>query len=534
LTIVRPGLPVPPSTKDDQAVAFDDFRRWVRTGRVLAHLARHQEGRLLLDRLETAGRPLPLAVVLRALCRGPIYLEDTGGRRRPLSLEQITTWAVQLASEPFRVVGLLRGIEQEIASLESDPRLERYAVDFGRSSLYLRTDLSFGVMAGGSVGHIAGVLNELGGFTGKPIFLTTDRVPTVRSDIETHLVAAGEAFWNFRELPTFVLNDAFASMAERTLAGRAPGFVYQRYSVNNYSGVRIARSRRVPLVLEYNGSEIWMSRHWGRPLKYERLSARIEILNLRAADLIVVVSQAMQDELAARGIDCARVLVNFNGVDAVRYRPDVDGMPVRARYGLGGKVVVGFIGTFGPWHGAEVLARAFVSLLERRPGLRDTARLLMIGDGARMPEVRAILNGGDVDRCAVLTGLVQQEDGPAYLAACDVLVSPHVPNPDGTPFFGSPTKLFEYMAMGKGIVASNLDQIGDVLEHARSGWLVEPGDVDRLADGIEHLVTDADLRGRLGADARRQVLARYTWRQHTQRTIERLGTIAGAGPSAPA
>ncbi len=56
-----------------------------------------------------------------------------------------------------------------------------------------------------------------------------------------------------------------------------------------------------------------------------------------------------------------------------------------------------------------------------------------------------------------------QSEAPTYLAISDIVVSPTVPNPDGSPFFGSPTKLFEYMAMGKPIVASDLDQIGEVL-----------------------------------------------------------------------
>jgi glycosyltransferase involved in cell wall biosynthesis len=273
-----------------------------------------------------------------------------------------------------------------------------------------------------------------------------------------------------------------------------------------------------------------LSRHWGRPLEYEHLSERIERLNLSSADLIVVVSRASADEIIRRGVDVSRVLVNPNGVDPERYRPNVDGHAVRSRYGLGDLTVLGFIGTFGPWHGAEVLARAFVTICQRDAQLARSLRLLMIGDGVTLPAVRRILSDGGALGGTVFTGLVPQEQGPDFLAACDLLVSPHVPNPDGTPFFGSPTKLFEYMAMGKGIVASNLDQIGEVLEHGRTGWLVPPGDVAALAAGLRRLIIDRSLRSVLGAEARWQVLSQYTWHQHTKRTIDRLHEImAGAG-----
>jgi glycosyltransferase involved in cell wall biosynthesis len=275
-----------------------------------------------------------------------------------------------------------------------------------------------------------------------------------------------------------------------------------------------------------------MGRHWGRTLKHEGLSRRIEQLNLSSADLIVVVSKAMADEITSRGIDAESVLVNPNGVDPDRYRPDIDSSTVRERFGLQGRVVVGFIGTFGPWHGAEPLARAFAKLVDDDPGRADHVRLLMIGDGARLAEVRRILAESRAREAVVFTGLVPQEEGPSYLAACDVLVSPHVPNPDGTPFFGSPTKLFEYMAMGKGIVASNLEQIGEVLEHRRTAWLVPPNDVGALAVALRRLVGDPDLRAALGAAARHEAVIRYTWREHTRRTVDRLREIAGSAARA--
>jgi glycosyltransferase involved in cell wall biosynthesis len=169
-----------------------------------------------------------------------------------------------------------------------------------------------------------------------------------------------------------------------------------------------------------------------------------------------------------------------------------------------------------------------VALRASDPSLAQRVRLLMIGDGATLASVKRILSEGGALEAAAFTGLVPQEDGPEFLAACDVLVSPHVPNPDGTPFFGSPTKLFEYMAMGKGIVASDLDQIGEVLEHGRTAWLVSPGDVDALAAGLRRLMADRVLRDTLGAEARRQVLAQYTWRQHTKRTLDRLQEVVAA------
>ena len=532
LTIVRAGVPAPEAAADELVVPFDEFVAWVRSGAVLAHLGRHVEGRLLVHRLETAGRPLPIGLALRAMSRGRVVLEDVQGRTRALTGGLLARWTAQLATEPFRVPALLRHVERDLAAIEAEARRARrspHTLNLAASPLYLRTDLSFGVRAGGSVAHTAGVVNELDAFTGPVVVLTTDDVPTVKPGVQLRHVAPKETFWNFRELPTFVLNDAFAAAADAAVKS-PPAFVYQRYSLNSYAGIRIARRHKVPFVLEYNGSEVWMGRHWGRALKHEALSRRIEQLNLASADLIVVVGRAMRDEIVDRGIDPARVFVNPNGVDADRYRPDVDGRGVRARYALGDRVVIGFIGTFGPWHGAEVLARAFVRLIADDPRRAERVRLLMIGDGARLPEARRILGEGNALDAAVFTGLVPQEDGAAHLAACDILASPHVGNPDGTPFFGSPTKLFEYMAMGKGIVASDLEQIGEVIEHGRTGWLVEPGNADALASGLRRLLDDDSLRAALGAAARREAVARYTWRAHTRRTIERLREVVESVP----
>jgi glycosyltransferase involved in cell wall biosynthesis len=344
----------------------------------------------------------------------------------------------------------------------------------------------------------------------------------VRDGIETHLVAVPEAYWNFAELPALALNDVLVASALDATGGREISFVYQRYSVHDFAGLQLARRLRVPYVLEYNGSEIWMSRHWSRRLKYEALAEHIELLNVRGADLVVVVSRAMREELAGRGIDATRILVNPNGVDPDRYAPSVDGSAVARRLGLAGKTVVGFISTFQPWHGAQVLVDAFARLIRENPPYAESVRLLMIGAGPELAAVKRSVEAAGLDAVVSFTGLVEQETGPGYLAACDILASPHVPNADGSPFFGSPTKLFEYMAMGKAIVASDLDQIGEVLRHGETAWMVPPADAAALTDGMKRLIEDPDLRTRLGAAARRDVLLHHTWRAHVRRTLDAL------------
>jgi glycosyltransferase involved in cell wall biosynthesis len=174
--------------------------------------------------------------------------------------------------------------------------------------------------------------------------------------------------------------------------------------------------------------------------------------------------------------------------------------------------------------------------------LRDRKmHFVLVGDGMKMPIVREVLG----DRCGefvTLTGLVSQSEAPAYLAASDVLLSPHVANQDGTRFFGSPTKLFEYMAMGKAIVASDLDQIGQVLQNSvRAGdWpasnepagddrrlavLCPPGDVSSLIDSVKFTVDRPGWRAALGRHARAEALAKYTWRQHVAAILDRLQSV---------
>ncbi len=512
-----------PDAADSLIISFEDLKQWYTDGSILRHFFRYRQAQLVTYRLDFMLKPFLSAGMIRFLTRGQCIIKDDTQRDIDVSLYRLTAMLFQIVREFFLKSGALKRIERDVARLSSKPvQKDRIRIERSGTTVYLRTDLWFGVSSGGSVGHIAGVLNNLDQVTGKPVFLTSDIIPTVREDIETHAIAPELRFWDFLELPSLFYNINFFEKSQKILADKKLSFIYQRYSLNNYAGLKLAHRYGIPFVLEYNGSEIWVSRHWGTRLKYEELSERIEMLNLKAAQLIVVVSQPLKDELVHRGIEPDKILVNPNGVDSDKYSPKLDGSVVRIKYHIADKTVIGFIGTFGQWHGAEVLAEAFGLLLKEYPAYRESVRLLMIGDGMTMPQVKEKLANYAVNDACILAGRIPQEEGPAHLAACDILASPHVPNADGTPFFGSPTKLFEYMAMGKGIVASDLDQIGEILKHEQNAWMVKPGDADSLMHGLKMLIDHPELRQRLGKAAREEVVAKYTWKEHTRKIIEKL------------
>jgi glycosyltransferase involved in cell wall biosynthesis len=252
------------------------------------------------------------------------------------------------------------------------------------------------------------------------------------------------------------------------------------------------------------------------------------------------------------GVPEERILINPNAVDPEIFHPGCGGEELRNELGLHPQdIVVCFVGTFSYWHGVEVLERAIRMLLQ---GLESTGeagplepsplvagppapplgslKFLLVGDGLLAAQLRGSLEPYARQGSVIFTGAVPHRSVRAYLDAADILVSPHVPNPSGDRFFGSPTKLFEYMAMGKAIAASALDQIAEVLEDGKTALLVCPGDAVELAAAIQRLAADAQLRAELGHNARASAMARHTWRQNARRVLESCEGLAQARLSA--
>ncbi len=417
--------------------------------------------------------------------------------------------------------------------------------------LYLNTNLWFGVKAGGSVGHIAGVINGIQRLGWPVTYASISGAQMVDPDVSVMTLISPRVYGFPSQVNQYRIHGRLLRQLAPVMARVRPSLIYQRMSVGNYVAVALSRRYGVPLVLEYNGGIAWMSRNWGRGIRFADVATVAEDACLRHAHRVVTVSQVLADEVVARGVPRERVAWYPNCVDErvfdpARFPPTVVA-ELRGRLGLSvDDLVITFVGTFGRWHGVDVLAQAAARLVAADRTWLDHHRVkfVFVGDGMMMPEVRRILDGPHCASYVRLTGLVAQADAPAYLAASDIVASPHVPNADGSRFFGSPTKLFEYMAMGRAIIASRLEQVGEVLSPGldgaqlpAAGWapagdvrsvLVEPANLDQLITGMRFLVEHPEWRACLGANARRAAGERYLWRHHVEHLLAGLPVAGGS------
>ena len=380
---------------------------------------------------------------------------------------------------------------------------------------YLRATPGPGTQAGGAASHVKGVIDGLRELGAEVHVVSNDALVGLDPAKIRLSKIAPDPSGTTRAVFDINNNAVFTRGAVPLVQGSPPDFIYQRYARFSWAGVVASLRSGRPLFLEYNGSEVWVGKHWDRVSNLEQL-ARYESLNLAAASRIFVVSQVERLNLQRAGVPPEKIIVNPNGVDTEVFRPDAGGPHVRANLGLGNEeVLVGFVGSFGPWHGVLVLAEAIKLISAAAP-----VRFLIVGTGALHGEMKRLLKAETEADRVIFTGAVGHEQVPALLDACHVLVSPHVPLDAGAEFFGSPTKLFEYMAMGKGIVASRLGQIGEMLTDGETALLVEPGNARELSSAIMRLVESRELREDLGAAARHAAIERHTWKHNARQILD--------------
>jgi glycosyltransferase involved in cell wall biosynthesis len=323
------------------------------------------------------------------------------------------------------------------------------------------------------------------------------------------------AFYELGELAYNV--PGFAQVTQAIRSWR-PDFIYDRYVSYNYSAVWAGKRLGIPVVLEVNSPYSLQKQTFDERLYFPKLCRWCERSICRTASRVLTVSTPLKHVLMSIGVPKDQIVVMPNGVDPDRFHPLIGDAEIRRQYGLEKKLVVGFTGILRPWHGPELLAEAFHRIAQRHADLH----LLIVGDGPSRASLEQWFADRGLSTRLTVTGRVPHDAVRRLVAAMDIAVSPRAT------FYSSPMKILEYMAMGKPIVAPDMENIRDLLTHNKDGILFQPEDAASLTEALGRATDDASLRCRLGTNARKEIERHRTWLDNARRVIDLVQEAPGA------
>jgi glycosyltransferase involved in cell wall biosynthesis len=236
---------------------------------------------------------------------------------------------------------------------------------------------------------------------------------------------------------------------------------------------------------------------------------------LRRADRVIVHTDSYAR--TSRGLGGRDVEVIPSSVDLARFRPDVDGAPVRKRLGFNGGPVLAFTGRLVPHKGLDALLRAVARL-------PPEVQLLIVGRGPELPGMRELAQRLGITERVRFCSEVSDAELPAYLRAADLFVFPSANRLEG---FG--LAVAEAMAAGLPVIVSDMPGVREVIEPGREGLLTEPLLEGDLVDRIQELVDDPGRRREMGAAGRRRAEELFDVRAVTRSLVRTYEGLAAAG-----
>lgn len=323
---------------------------------------------------------------------------------------------------------------------------------------------------------------------------------------------AGLLKWVQQRLPRFVYealelvyNVPVYFRLRRAVREFQPDVLYERHHLYLLAGAWLKRRTGIPYVLEVN-SPLFEERCKNGGLALKTLARNTERWVWRQADAVLPVTQVLADILVNAGVERARITVIPNGIDPERFAGYEPLPEAKARLGLADKLVLGFTGFVRDWNALDRVIRYLAQPQNAH------CVLLLVGDGPARPALEALAQSlGVADRVRI-TGVVGRDEIRNVVAAFDVALQP------AANAYASPLKLFEYLALGRAIVAPAQPNLLEVLRDGEDAVLFDPTRSDGLEAALSRLVHNPQLRHALGARAATLIAQRgYTWQANAQR-----------------
>lgn len=361
---------------------------------------------------------------------------------------------------------------------------------------------------GGGESHLLSLVENLDRGRFEPIVLSFTDGPMIsrlkEMDVETHVIHTERPF-DFGKW----------KQVKALLKDKQVDLVHAHGTRANSNVLWPARWLNIPVIYTVHGWSFHPDQH---PL-VRRIRILGEKLLTSRTDLNISVSASNQQS-GKEYIRSFRSIVVNNGIDQKKFNAEGSYRDIRKELGIPETdVLVLFIARFTSHKQPLALVRAFASIANDNPHIH----LLMVGDGDEKEQAKQLTSENGLEKRITLQPF--RHDVPAVLAAADIFVLPSL-------WEGLPIGLLEALAMGKAVIASNVDGAREIIRHNVNGILVEPGKdlVNNLAKALASLSNDKHKREEFRRQAIATVKEKYNAGQMT-RQIEQIYLELLAGQS---
>jgi glycosyltransferase involved in cell wall biosynthesis len=284
-------------------------------------------------------------------------------------------------------------------------------------------------------------------------------------------------------------------------------FVYERYSLFMFASVWWAKRHNIPIVLEINDSCLV---HRVRELFFQRFARSIEKWIFSNATGLVFISSRFQQVAQDAYPNIAPSVISPNAADLDQFIIDDDAaLALRKQLAVEDKVVVGYVGAFVHWHGIDWFVDVIAERLKDYPNIV----LLLVGDGVCYQSIKQRIADAGAEQQIIMPGRVAHDQVPTYLSAMDFGILPDSND------YGSPMKLFEFMAMGKGMVAPDFTPIAEVVADGETSWLFKANDRESCVEKVLSLSSQVEQQQQVGQQARAYIERERQWRHNAEQLL---------------
>jgi len=290
--------------------------------------------------------------------------------------------------------------------------------------------------------------------------------------------------------------------------------VYERFAAFQYLGYDLKIKRNIPWILETNAILSIESSSERKSTALPSKLQKYEKFAYQNCDVLVCITEELKELIIQKfNIDPNKIIISPNAVNIEEFSSE-NHDPLK----FNDLFNIGFVGSLWQWQRLDFLFDAVKEL--QGQGLEIS--ITIVGDGQCADEWKNYAKLINIDNVKFV-GKVKREDVPRYISGFDVCYSGQFSMGMGS--YLSPIKMYEYMAMGKPILATSYGETKRLVTDGENGYLFNENDKENLKKAIKKLYSDKDLRILMGLKSRNLVLSNHSWQIRVKSILSNIEDV---------